>query len=197
MTDRKIILGVTGASGGAYALRLLDLLEVAGIDVHLIVSQMAEQILTGECGVKEISAEGLLGRSSKKVHLYLFDDLQSPLASGSFRSEGMVICPCSSNTLGSVACGSAGNLITRAAMVSLKEARKLILVHRETPVSGIDLENMLKVQRAGGIICPASPAFYTRPQSVADMVDFMAGKVLDLLSIEHNVQNRWMGGEAS
>jgi 4-hydroxy-3-polyprenylbenzoate decarboxylase len=105
----------------------------------------------------------------------------------------MIICPCSSNTLGAVAGGLADNLITRAAMVCLKEARPLVLVHRETPVTGIDLENMLKVQRAGGIICPAAPAFYHRPERVADMVDFMVGKVLDLLSIEHDLQNRWTG----
>ena len=103
----------------------------------------------------------------------------------------MVICPCSANTLGAIASGLAGNCITRAAAVHLKERRRLVLVYREMPVSRIDLENMLKVDSAGGIICPACPGFYMRPRSVEDLVDFVVGKVLDQLAIEHDLPNRW------
>jgi 4-hydroxy-3-polyprenylbenzoate decarboxylase len=123
--------------------------------------------------------------------MYGYRDVGAVLASGSFLTDGMIICPCSSNTLGAVAAGLGDNLITRAAHVTLKEGRRLVLVPREMPVSAIDLRNMLRLSRAGAIICPASPGFYMNPQSIDDLVDFVAGRVLDLVNIPHNLQTRW------
>lgn len=191
--DKQIIVGITGASGVAYALRLLDCLEEAGGHVHLVVSTLGRRLLNDEGDVQTLTAEGLIGRPSERLSLYDFDDLHCRLASGSFLTDGMVICPCSSNTLGAVAVGRADNLLTRAAMVTLKEARRLILVHRETPLSPIDLENMLRLSRAGAIICPAAPAFYTHPRTIDDLIDFLVGKILDLLGIDHALKNRWAG----
>lgn len=191
--DKQIIVGITGASGAAYALRLLDCLEEAGVHAHVVVSSLGRRLLADEGGIQTLSAEGLIGRSSERLFFYDFDDLYCRLASGSFLNDGMVICPCSSNTLGAVAAGRADNLLTRAAMVTLKEARRLILVHREMPLSPIDLENMLKLSRAGAIICPAAPAFYTKPRTIDDLIDFLVGKVLDLLGIDHALNNRWSG----
>ncbi len=189
--DRQIIIGVTGASGAAYALRLLDCLEEAGVHIHLVVSSLGQRLLGDEGGIQSLTAESLIGRPSERLFVYDCDDMFCRLASGSFLNDGMVICPCSSNTLGAIAAGQADNLLTRAAMVALKEARRLILVHREMPVSSIDLENMLRLSRAGAIICPAAPAFYTKPRTVDDLVDFLVGKVLDLLGIDHALNNRW------
>jgi 4-hydroxy-3-polyprenylbenzoate decarboxylase len=138
-----------------------------------------------------VNVVDLAGTTTSRLFLYDVNDLGSRLASGTFRTDGMVICPCSSNTLGAIAAGLADTCITRAAAVHLKERRKLILVHREMPVSRIDLENMLRVDAAGGIICPAAPGFYGRPASVDDLVDFVAGKVLDLLGIDHDLLPRW------
>ena len=189
----QIVVAVTGASGGPYALRLLDCLEAAGVDVHLIVSPHGQRLLADECDVRSVDAEHLIGRRSARVRLYDFQDVGSLPASGSFRTDGMVICPCSSNTLGAVAAGLGDTLITRAAHVTLKEGRRLVIVHREMPVSGIDLDNMLRLQRAGAIICPASPGFYLRPGGVGDLVDFVVGRVLDLLDVPHELNVRWRG----
>lgn len=191
MPDRQIVVGITGASGGPYALRLLDGLESAGVHVHLVVSPHGRQLLADECGLKTLSVEGVLKRPSDRVTLYNFNDVGCRLASGSFLTDGMVICPCSSNTLGAIASGIGDNLVTRAAQVTLKEARRLLIVHREMPLGAIDLENMLKLQRAGAIICPAAPGFYLNPTSVAELVDFVAGRVLDLLGIHHELPVRW------
>lgn len=192
-TARNIIVGITGASGGPYALRLLDRLEAVGVNLHVIVSTYGRKLLADECDVQHVSIEGLLGRASQRLQIYGFHDLGCRLASGSFLTEGMVVCPASSNTMGAIAAGLGDNLIARAAHVTLKEARRLVLVHREMPVSGIDLENMLKLQRAGAIICPAAPGFYLRPSTVAEMVDFVVGRVLDLIGVEHDLRIRWDG----
>lgn len=193
--SRKIIVvGITGASGGPYALRLLDVLEASGAVVHCVVSPLGRRLLADECGVQSVSVESLLGRQSDRVTLHDYRDVGNVLASGSYRTDGMVICPCSSNTLGAVAAGLGDNLIWRAAQVTLKEARRLVLVHREMPLSGIDLRNMLRLQRAGAIVCPAAPGFYLMPRTVADLVDFVVGRVLDLLGVQHNLQIRWQGG---
>jgi 4-hydroxy-3-polyprenylbenzoate decarboxylase len=125
------------------------------------------------------------------VTLHNYRDVGSMLASGSYMTDGMVICPCSSNTLGGVAAGLGDNLLWRAAQVTLKQARRLVLVHRELPLSGIDLRNMLRLQRAGAIICPAAPGFYMAPQTIADLVDFLVGRVLDLLAVPHELNVRW------
>jgi flavin prenyltransferase len=186
-----IVLGVSGASGAVYALRVLRALLHAGRHVHMVISPLGRRLLAEEAGVRSFDPAGLSGSQSALLRLYDFQDVGSRLASGTFLTGGMVICPCSSHTLGSIASGLADNCITRAAAVHLKERRRLILVHREMPLSRIDLENMRKVDEAGGIICPASPGFYGRPQSIDDLVDFVAGKVLDLLGVEHTLLRRW------
>lgn len=191
MTPRDIVVGITGASGGPYALRLLDGLETAGVNVHLIVSPHGRRVLVEECGVERIGPEALLGRPSSHVQTYPSGDVGCRLASGSFLTGGMIVCPCSSNTLGKIASGLGDNLVVRAAQVTLKERRRLVLVHREMPLSGIDLENMLKVQRAGAIVCPASPAFYLKPTTVDELVDSVVGRVLDLLAVPHRLAVRW------
>ncbi|HOA74383.1 MAG TPA: UbiX family flavin prenyltransferase [Phycisphaerae bacterium] len=191
MTIRNIVVGITGASGGPYAVRLLDCLDAAGVTVHLVVSSYGQRLLADECGIRNLDAQSLLGRPSTRLKLHHYRDLGGPLASGSFLTEGMVICPCSSNTLGSVASGLGDNLISRAAQVTLKEARRLIIVHREMPLSHIDLSNMLRLQAAGAIICPANPGFYMAPKTIGDLVDFVVGRVLDLLHVPHTLNVRW------
>jgi 4-hydroxy-3-polyprenylbenzoate decarboxylase len=196
MTVRRtgqIVVGVTGASGGPYALRLLDGLDRAGVTVHLIVSTHGAQLLAAECDVRSVDPQSILKRASDRIVLHDFHDLASPIASGSFMTDGMVICPTSSNTLGHIASGLADNLITRAAAVMLKEARRLVLVHREMPVSAVDLDNLSTCRRAGAIICPASPGFYLHPQTIDDLVDFVVARVLDLMGIEHDLSARWAG----
>jgi flavin prenyltransferase len=193
VSTREIILAITGASGGAYALRLLDCLESSGALVHLVASLNGRRLLADECGVSTFEAATLLGRPTQHVHIHEYADIGGPLASGSHHTDGMVICPCSSNTLGATASGLADNLIGRAACVTLKESRRLVIVHREMPVSGIDLENMLRLQRAGAIICPASPGFYLHPTTLGDLVDFVVGRILDLLGVPHHLAVRWEG----
>lgn len=192
----EIVLAVTGASGGPYALRVLDCLEAAGRFVHLIVSPLGRQLLADECGIRKLDPETLIGRGSDLIRVYNYRDVGCALASGSYLTGGMVICPCTSNTLGAIASGLGDNLITRAAHVTLKEARRLVIVHREMPLGAIDLENMLRLQRAGAVICPAAPGFYLLPRSVNDLVDFVAGKVLDLLGVEHSLKTRWAERQA-
>lgn len=191
MAESDLVVAVTGASGGAYAVRLLDCLEAAGRGVHVVVSPMGRRLLLEECGIRSLEPAALLGRPSERLILHRYVDVGSSLASGSFLTAGMVICPCSSNTLGAVASGLGDNLISRAAQVTLKEARRLVLVHREMPLSGVDLENMLKLQRAGAIICPANPGFYLNPQRVQDLVDFVVGRVLDLFGVSHSLNVRY------
>jgi len=191
LARQEIVVGVTGASGGCYALRLVDCLASAGVTVHLIVSPHGQQVLASECGVEDLSSETLIGRSSDHIRICDYRDVGGQLAAGSYLTDGMVICPCSSNTLGAVGSGLGDNLITRAAHVTLKEARRLVLVHREMPLSAIDLENMLRLQRAGAIICPAAPGFYLRPGTVNDLVDFVVGRVLDLMKVDHPLKIRW------
>ncbi len=191
MGETDLVVAVTGASGGAYAVRLLDCLEAAGRTVHLVASPMGQRLLLEECGIRSLEPAALFGRTSDRLVVHRYADVGSSLASGSFLTAGMVICPCSSNTLGAVASGLGDNLIARAAQVTLKEVRKLVLVHREMPLSGIDLENMLKLQRAGAIICPANPGFYLNPQSVQDLIDFVVGRVLDLLGVAHTLRIRY------
>ena len=184
---RKIVLAITGASGAVYGLRLLDELKKAGAEIHLVISAAAGQIIETE-----------MGRSPRQVaeqadYCYRADDLAAPPASGSFLHQGMVVAPCSMKTLAAVAGGYAGNLITRAADVTIKERRRLILLPRETPLSPLHLENMLRLARLGVIIMPPVPAFYHRPQTIADLVDQFTGRVLDLLEIENTLVKRWPG----
>jgi flavin prenyltransferase len=192
--EKEIIVAVTGASGGPYAVRLVDCLEAAGVRIHLIASPMGKKLLADECGKESLEPEVLIGRVSPRVRVYNFRDVGCQLASGSYLTDGMIICPCSSNTLGATASGLGDNLITRAAAVTLKECRRLVLLHREMPLNAIDLENMLRLQRAGAVICPANPGFYLMPRTIDDLVDFVVGRVLDLMGVEHSLKIRWEKG---
>ncbi len=188
---KQIILAITGASGAMYARRLAECVLRAGAHLHLIASPHGRRVLADELGLRRLSVEELFGRPAAEATLHAYADIGAVIASGSFRTDGMVICPCSSNTLAAVAAGLADNLITRAALVTLKEARRLVLVPREMPLGSIELGNMLQVSQAGGIICPACPGFYLRPQSIDDLVDFVVGRVLDLLALPHDLRVRW------
>jgi len=192
---RQIILAVTGASGAPYAQRLAQRLVEQDLHLHLVVSPHGRELLASELGIRKLTVESMVGRPAENVTLYSYRDVGARIASGSFLTHGMVICPASSNTLAAVAAGLGDNLITRAAMVTLKEARRLILVPRETPLSAIELENMLRLSRAGAIVCPASPGFYMHPHTIDDLLDFVVGRVLDLLGLPHDLHTRWSPSE--
>ncbi|MFH1417745.1 MAG: UbiX family flavin prenyltransferase [Planctomycetota bacterium] len=190
--DNRIVVAVTGASGAAYARRLLQCLSRADVHTDLIISRHGRELLAEELGITNPTPGALVGsEAAASVTLHAHADVGAPPASGSFRTNGMVICPCSSNTLAEIAAGMGTNLIARAAAVHLKEARRLILLTRETPCSQIDLRNMLRISKAGGIICPASPGFYMRPKTIDDLVDFVVGRLCDLLGVEHTFDTRW------
>ena len=186
-----IVVAITGASGAAYARRLVQCLVAAGVEVHLICSPPGRRLLSDELGIGEPTAQTLLGRQSQLLSVHQFQDLGSRLASGSFPTRGMIVCPASSNTVAAIASGLADNLITRSAAVTLKEARRLIVVPREMPWSQVEISNALRISQAGGIVCPASPGFYMRPQSIDDLVDFVVGRLLDLMGLEHRLNTRW------
>ncbi len=188
---KQIVLAITGASGGVYARRLADCILQAGAHLHMVASPHGRRVLADELGLPRFDAETLLGRRAAETTVYSFQDIGARLASGSFRTDGMVICPCSSNTLAAVAAGTAENLITRAALVTLKEVRRLVLVPREMPLGQIELANMLRLSQAGAIVCPACPGFYMQPTTIDDLVDFVVGRVLDLLGLPHDLRVRW------
>lgn len=193
-TDKTIVVGVTGASGALYATRLIASLIQAEVETHVVVSQWGKRLLRDELDINTVNAESLAGKPTDRLIIHPHSDVGSILASGSFVTDGMVICPCSSNTLGEISAGIGDSLIARAAAVTLKEGRRLILVPRETPTSQIDLRNMLRLSEAGAIICPANPGFYMKPKRIEDLVDFMVGKLLDLLKVPHELNTRWTGG---
>ena len=181
----EITVGISGASGVQYGIRLLEILAEKEIKTHLILTDAAKQIIEIETDYTPSAVEKLATWS------YSQKDFSAPIASGSYRSAGMVIAPCSMKTLGAVANGVSDTLLTRAADVCLKEERKLILMTRETPLNFIHLENMLKAKKAGASILPACPGFYSRPKTLEDLVDIMAGRALDLLGIENEIYQRW------
>jgi len=194
--QRQIVVGITGASGAAYAQRCVELLIQSGVHVHLVVSPLGQRLLHDELGMEGVDLATLAGLSdesivSESITLHNHRDVGATIASGSFRHDGMVVIPCSSNTLGAIATGSSQNLLHRAAHVTLKERRKLVLVHRETPLSLVDIRNMQSVTEAGAIMCPANPGFYMMPETVEALVDFMVGRVLDLLDVPHDLNVRW------
>lgn len=190
--SKQIVLAVTGASGALYARRLLAVLTEGGAHVHLVISPYGRRLFADELGIEQPTPDALVGaKRAASVTEYPYRDVGARLASGSFLTDAMIVCPCSSNTLGDIAAGTGANLISRAAAVHLKESRRLILVPREMPVSQIDLRNMLRVSRAGGIICPASPGFYMLPKTVDDLVDFVVGKLCDLVGVTHALNTRW------
>ncbi|KXG75108.1 putative aromatic acid decarboxylase [Thermotalea metallivorans] len=181
----RFIVGITGGSCAIYGVALLKALEQLKIETHLVVSRMGEYVVEHECGIR---LEEL-----KSLAAYHHDnyDLAAPIASGSFKADGMIIVPCSMNTLGAIANGISNNLVTRAADVTIKEGRKLILLPRETPLSVIHLENMLKLARIGVKIMPAAPGFYHQPQTIGDLVHIMVGRMLDQMGIDHHLCKRW------
>ncbi len=190
---KRIVVGITGASGAQYARRLIECLCDAEVEVDLVVSPNGKRLLHDELGIKDLSATALLGRRCDRLTIHSYRDVGAKLASGSCPTDGMIVCPCSSNTLGALAAGLAGNLLNRAAAVTLKEMRRLIVVPREMPISRIDLLNALRLSKAGAIICPASPGFYMMPETVDDLVDFVVGKLLDLVNIPHRLKTRYEG----
>src|SRR5215208_4049510 len=187
----NIVTAITGASGALYAQRFIQGLVQANVNVHLVVSPLGRRLLHDELGMENIDVEALAGSAKHTVTLYNYNDVGSKLASGSFLHDGMVIVPCSSNTLAQIAHGIGENLICRAAAVTLKERRKLILCHREMPLSPIDVMNYKTLTDAGVILAPANPGFYLNPTTIAEIVDFVAGKLLDLIGVSHNLETRW------
>ena len=186
----RVVVGITGASGIPYGIRLLEALKEFDVEVHLTCSPSAELVNKHEGD----------GRSWKSVLaladvVHDNDNLAASIASGSFKAKAMAIVPCSGTTLGKLAAGISDNLVTRAALVMLKERRQLILVPRETPLSTIYIDNMLKLSNAGAIITPASPAFYNKPKTLEDNINFIVGRVLDLLGYDSDIFSRWDGGE--
>ena len=184
----RLVVGISGATGVIMGLRLLEVLKEIGVETHTVMTRAAERILREEHG---LDRRAVLELSTR---LYEIDDLLAPIASGSFRVDGMVVIPCSMKTLSNIAHGHADNLLLRAADVTLKEGRRLVLVVRETPLSIIHLQNMLRVARAGAVILPPVLAFYHKPKSVDDLIDYVVGRVLDVLGIEHSLYIRWGGG---
>jgi len=199
----SITVGLTGASGMRYALRLLQQLIAAKCDIDLIVSSAAQVVLSMENGLSVPGQPREMQRffcdylhaRPEQLRVYGREQWNAPVASGSAVNRAMVVCPCTSGTLAAIANGNSDNLLERAADVVLKEQRKLILVHRETPVSAIHLEHMLKLARLGVTILPANPGFYHQPQTVDDLVDFIVARILDHLGIEHTLVTRWGKGD--
>ena len=187
----RIIIGITGASGAAYARRVMQLLAEADVQIHLTVSTYGKRLLFDELGLKRLDPDALTSGRGELITVYNDNDVGAAIASGSFLHDGMIVVPCSSNTLGAIAAGIGDNLLKRAAAVTLKERRRLILAVRESPASHIDICNMKRLSEAGAIIAPLSPGFYLRPKTVDDLVDFMAGKLLDLVNVPHDLDIRW------
>ncbi|MCU7906590.1 MAG: UbiX family flavin prenyltransferase [Candidatus Thiodiazotropha sp. (ex Epidulcina cf. delphinae)] len=199
--DNPIAIAVTGASGSAYALRLIECLIRAGETLYLMISQAGRVVLKMESDLvlpaQPAEMEKILSQrfDARPGQLQVFARQQwmAPVASGSNPPRAMVVCPCTTGTLSAIACGASNDLMERAADVVLKERRKLILVVRETPFSDIHLENMLKLSRMGVVIMPANPGFYHNPQGVQDIIDFMVSRILDQLGIENRLLPRWGG----
>src|SRR5215813_8786326 len=207
MPHAPVILGITGASGAIYAVRLLEVLRAAGREVHLTISPSGRDVLQHELKLnidlnnfrdqhltlseKPYPVPTPQPPASSLLHYFHHNDFMAPMASGSFLTAGMVICPCSGTTLSAVAAGSASNLVQRAAEVHLKERRKLVLVPRETPLSLAHIDNMRRVTEAGGVILPASPGWYYDVRSPNDLVDFVVARICDQLAVEHTLCKRW------
>lgn len=204
MAAKDLVVALSGASGMPYGLRLLEVLLETQRTIHLTLSPSAAQVLEQEVGrrveVERFRLVDLLGpiadrAAAGQIHYHHYRDFGAGIASGSFPTEAMVICPCSMGTVAAIAHGLSQNLIQRAADVHLKERRRLVLVPRETPLSTIQLRNLLNCAEAGATILPAMPAFYTQPRSLDDCIDFVVGRICDQLGIEHRLLRRW--GEES
>jgi len=194
---KRWVVGITGASGAIYGVTLCRQLLNAGFHLHLVVSEAGWRVLKEELGwnvtnrLECINKAFDSAQAEGRMTYHPLGDIGASIASGSFRCEGMAIVPCSMGSLSAIASGASTNLLTRAADVMLKEGRPLLLVPRETPLNAIHLENMLKLARLGVRIIPAMPAFYNGPQTLDDVVDFIVGKTMDGMGIEHNLYRRW------
>jgi 4-hydroxy-3-polyprenylbenzoate decarboxylase len=196
MTPYPVVLALTGASGAPYGVRLLEVLARNRIPVWLIASEHGMRLLREECGIDSLeSLRRTTGDDWSSVVAFPDEDRGALPASGSQRTSGMVICPCSMGTVSAIAAGTSRSLVERAADVTLKERRKLILVPRETPLSLVHLKNLVAVAEAGAVVVPAAPGFYHRPTQVSELVDFMVQRILDQLSIDVEIARRW-GGKA-
>lgn len=196
-SKKPIVVALTGASGAAYGVRLVEVLVTAGRTVHLVISPAAFEVIAAECGVERgDNNHSMVGRlwpdlPAGAVVYHEADNLSAPISSGSVATDGMAICPCSSSTLAAVALGVGRNLIHRAADVHLKERRRLVLVSRETPLSLPMIRNMAAAAEAGAVILPASPGLYHRPRSVGEMIDFVVARVCDQLGVAHGLMAPW------
>jgi len=198
-TDKIIAIAITGASGAPYALRLIECLVAADANLYIMVSPAGQVVLSMETDLKipgrtDAMQTWFTERYHAKpdqIQVFAKDQWMAPVASGSGVPDAMVVCPCTTGSLSAVACGSSNNLIERAADVVIKEQRKLIMVVRETPLSAIHLENMLKLARLGVVMLPATPGFYQNPTSVDDIVDFIVARILEQLGIKHNLLPAW------
>jgi 4-hydroxy-3-polyprenylbenzoate decarboxylase len=200
MAASDLVLAITGASGSPYGVRLLEMLLRAGRKVHLTISPAAQEVfrheLFREVDLNDFRPETLLGDVSTEVDMsrieyHHYRNFRAGIASGSFLTAGMVICPCSMGTVAAIAHGISENLIHRAADVHLKERRKVVLVPRETPLGLIALRNLATVAEAGAVVLPAMPGFYSNPQSVQEMIDFIVGRICDQLGVAHQLLKRW------
>lgn len=181
----RIVVGISGASGAIYGITILKYLNLCNIETHLIMSRWAHRTI-------ELETDHTPEQVSALAHrFYRADDMGAAVASGSFAHSGMIVAPCSMKSLAAIACGYSDNLIARAADVTIKEGRRLVLLPRETPLSAIHLENMLKLARTGVVIMPPVPALYHRPGTVEEVINQSAGRALDLLGIENNLFRRW------
>ena len=191
----NVFLGITGASGAPYAARLLDALIAADVEVGLCASSAGLEVVATELyGDPDLDRDEVLrrfvgGRSGVTVHAP--NDWRAPYASGSAKVDAYVICPCSMGTAGTIASGTMTNLIHRAASVAIKEGQKLVVVPRETPLSDIHLENLLRLRRAGAVVLMAAPGFYNAPETIDDLIEFVVGRCLDQLGIENRLTRRW------
>jgi 4-hydroxy-3-polyprenylbenzoate decarboxylase len=180
-----LVVGISGASGAVYGIRLLEVLKGKGVETHLVITPWGEEMIRVET---EMSPEDV-----KNLATIVYDDkdMAARVSSGSFQFDGMIVIPCSMKTVSAIANGYASTLLVRAADVTLKEGRKLVIVPRETPVNQVHLKNLLQLAQMGVTVLPAMPGFYHRPNSMSDLVDHVVGKVLDQFSIEHNLYRRW------
>lgn len=186
-----IVTAITGASGALYAQRFIHGLVAAGVNVHLIVSPLGRRLLHDELGMEKPDLDALAGTKDHSITLYNYNDVGAKTASGSFLHDGMVIVPCSSNTLCEVAHGLGDNLVSRSAAVTLKERRRLVLAHREMPLSPMDVNAYKLLTDAGATVAPCNPGWYLNPTTIGEVVDFVAGKLLDLVGVRHAFDTRW------
>jgi len=196
MTKKELTVGITGASGAIYGVRLVQELLRGGHKVHLMVTEAGWQVFRDELDWDTAEREQLLKEKLQQdfpgeLQYWGLRDFSCPAASGSHRGDGMIVIPCSMGTLSGIAHGASGNLLERAADVMLKEGRKLVLVPRETPLNAIHLENMLALSRVGAKILPAMPGYYHKPNTMDDLISFVVGKALDALDIPHGLFRRW------